>query len=339
MLPALVVPAAASGFLALLEVDTVAGIVLGGIFALSALGIVLIYRVTGVLNFAHGAMGMFSTFIAWKVLHDWHPGVPSKEVAFGDLKSIAFAVGVALVFSLLMGLVLENAIFRWLRGRSQLTKAVITVGILLALQSTASLLFGSTQYHEAIQFFDPSRCPAKHTDCVIWTISKLNLGPIQLPALSVGYDQLLVIGVTLALATALALFLRLSRTGTAMRAVSDDPVAASLWGIPVNLVGSVSWMLGSLVAAIAGILLISIGVTFDTVSLTVLIVDALAAALIAGLVSLPLAVIGGFALGLLETLPKLYIQNSTGLPKFVAIIVILVVLLIRSEKSLLRSKS
>ena len=65
-----------------------------------------------------------------------------------------------------------------------------------------------------------------------------------------------------------------------MRAVSEDPVAASLWGIPVNLVGSVSWMLGSLVAAIAGILLISIGVTFDTVSLTVLIVDGLAAALI-----------------------------------------------------------
>jgi branched-subunit amino acid ABC-type transport system permease component len=336
---ALLIPAASNGFLALFEVDTVAGIVLGGIFALSALGIVLVYRVTGVLNFAHGAMGMFSTFVAWKVLHDWHPGVATKEIAFSDVKSIAFAVALALLFSLLLGFVLENAVFRWLRGRTQLTKAVITVGVLLALQSAASLIFGSTQYHEAIQFFDPTRCSEGNPTCVTWVIPEVSVGPIDLPSVAIGWDQLLVLIVALALAGGLAIFLRVTRIGTAMRAVSDDPVAASLWGIPVNLVGSVSWMLGSLVAAIAGIMLISVGVTFDTVSLTVLIVDALAVALIAGLVSLPMAIVGGFALGLLETYPKLYIQNSTGLPKFIAIMVILVVLLLRSEKSLLRSKA
>jgi branched-subunit amino acid ABC-type transport system permease component len=333
------VAAGGGGFLAIFEVQTIAGIVLGSIFALSALGIVLVYRVTGVLNFANGAMGMFSTFVAWKILNDWHPGVATKEQAFSNTNLILFAVGLALVFSIVLGLVLENGIFRWLRGRSALTKAVVTVGILLGLQALASLIFGSTQYHDAIRFFDPTRCPTSQPDCAVVKIPGFTVGTAAFPDLVIGKDQLLVIIVTLILAVGLGLFLHYARLGIAMRAVSDDPDAASLWGVPVNIVGSVSWMMGSLVAAIAGILLISVGVAFDTVSLTVLIVDALAAALIAGLVSIPLAVVGGFALGLLETYPRLWIQNSTGLPKFVAIVVILLVLLMRSERSLLRSKT
>jgi branched-chain amino acid transport system permease protein len=104
------------------------------------------------------------------------------------------------------------------------------------------------------------------------------------------------------------------------------------------MVGTVSWMLGSLIAAIGGILLISIGINFDSVSLTIIVVDALAAALIGGLVSLPLTVLGGFGLGLVEQYPRIWIQ-STGLPRAVAFLVILVALLVRSEKSLLRAKS
>ncbi|HXA42655.1 MAG TPA: branched-chain amino acid ABC transporter permease [Candidatus Solibacter sp.] len=318
-----------AGFLGHFAAITVAGIVLGGIFALTAVGIVLVYRVTGVLNLAQGAMGMFSTFMAWAVLHYWHPFAKTSNLAFSTPSSIAVAVVVALLFSLLLGLALENLVFRWIRGRPPVVKTVVTVGILLTLQSSAALLFGSTQYHEAIQFFDSSRCP--DTNLLCFTIV---LGPVRF-----GYDQLLVVGATLLLATGLALFLRYARVGVAMRAVSDDAVAASLYGIPVNMIGSVSWMLGSLVAAVAGILLISIGVTFDTVSLTVLIVDGLAAALIGGLVSLPLAVVGGFALGLLETYPKLWISQSTGLPKVIAILVILAVLMLRSERSLLRAKT
>lgn len=308
---------------------TTAGLVLGGIFALSAVGLVLVYRVTGVLNFAQGAMGMFSTFVAWKVLHDWHPLTATSDSAFNDLPSKLVAIAIALLFSLLLGLLLENGVFRWLRGRDQLVKAVITVGILLALQSIASQVFGTTQYHDSIKLFDSGKCPETNPLCATLTIG--NIG--------IGYDQTLVLAATLVLGAGLGLFLRYARIGVAMRAVSDDPTAASLYGIPVNFVGSVSWMLGSFVAALAGILLVSIGVTFDTVSLTVLIVDALAAALIGGLVSLPLTVLGGFFLGLLETYPRLWGIQSTGLPKFIAIIVILIVLLFRTEKSLLRAKA
>jgi branched-chain amino acid transport system permease protein len=194
---------------------------------------------------------------------------------------------------------------------------VATIGILLALQALASLFFGNTQYHYAIVF------PGTRSGVTIASIP-------------VGYNQMLVIGAAIVLALGIGAFLRYARFGIAMRAVSDDPVAARLWGVQVNIVGSASWMLGSLVAAIAGILITPF-INFDTVSLTVLIVDALAAALIGGLTSLPMTVLGGFALGLLETYPTIWIKNSIGFPKVVAIAVILAVLMLRSEKGLLRT--
>ncbi|MFN2464280.1 MAG: branched-chain amino acid ABC transporter permease [Candidatus Dormibacteria bacterium] len=319
----------ASGFGQLFLAQTIAGFVLGGIFTLSAIGIVLVYRVTGVLNFAQGAMGMFCTFIAWWVIHYVHPLAPNAGVAFKSLPSIAVGVLCALAFSVLLGLALEAAVFRWLRGRPALVKAVITVGILLFLQSVAALLFGSTQYHEAIKFFDPTHCPPTNSACYTWFPGG-NFG--------IGYDQLLVIAVSLLLAGGLFVFLKVARIGVAMRAVSEDAVAASLWGLPVGASGALAWVMGSVVATIAGVLLISVGVSFDTVSLTVLVVDALAVAMIAGLVSLPLTVLGGFGLGLLETYPKLYIA-SPGLPHFIAILVILGALLARSDRSLLRGKA
>ena len=299
-----------------LEGATVFGLATGGTFALAALGIVLVYRVTGVLNFAHGAMGMFSTFVAWSVLYQWHPFTSTAQQASLEWGSILFAIAGALVFAVILGLLVENLVFRWLRGRPQLVKAVVTVGILLVLQAGAALKFGTTQYHDAIRF--PGFSNVVHVTRDV----------------AVSYDQLLVVVTALVLAGGLALFLRLSRFGKAMRAVSDDPVAASLWGVPVNMVGSVSWVLGSLIAAVAGILITPF-INFDTVSLTVLILDALAAALIGGLTSLPLTVLGGFLLGLLEAYPKIWIQ-SPGFNKVVAIAVILAVLLFRSDRGLLR---
>jgi branched-chain amino acid transport system permease protein len=102
--------------------------------------------------------------------------------------------------------------------------------------------------------------------------------------------------------------------------------------VRVDYVGAVSWMLGSLVAAVAGILITPF-INFDTTSLTLLIVDSLAAALIGGLVSLPLTVLGGLVLGLLETYPQIWIQ-SLGLPRLIALFVILAVLIVRSPRGL-----
>src|SRR5438067_7380787 len=119
--------------------DTVIGLTFGGVFALAALSLVLVFRVTGVLNFANGAMGMVSTFVAYQLAIVW-------------AQSIWLSIGVAFLFSLALGLVLEVGVFRWLTGRSQLVKAVVTIGILLALQAVASLIWGNTQYHLPITF-------------------------------------------------------------------------------------------------------------------------------------------------------------------------------------------
>src|SRR5439155_10052552 len=116
-----------------------------------------------------------------------HPFAATEGEAFKQPGSIAIGVASALLFSLVLGVLLENGVFRWLRGRPAVVKAVITVGILLALQSSAALLFGSTQYHEAIRFFDSSRCPATNPLCFT-----LVLGPAN-SAVFIGYDQILVI--------------------------------------------------------------------------------------------------------------------------------------------------
>src|SRR5439155_420974 len=95
--------------------DTVIGLTLGGTFALAALSLVLVFRVTGVLNFANGAMGMISTFVAYQFAIVW-------------AQSIWLSIAIGLLFSLALGLVLEVGVFRWLTGRSQLVKAVVTIG-------------------------------------------------------------------------------------------------------------------------------------------------------------------------------------------------------------------
>jgi len=286
---------------------TIIGLSVGAIFALAALGIVLIYRVTGVLNFAHGAMGMFSTFVAWQVFYGYpHPGMPSWAVT-------AEAILVGLVFAVVLGLALALLVFRWVRNRPQIVKAVITIGVLLALESAASLIWKNNQYHLPI-YLAPQD----------WTRT--------VAGVPIGFNSILIVVVALGLAFGLGALLRWTAFGRAMRAVSDNPTSAALWGVRVDYVGAVSWMLGSLVAALAGILITPF-INFDTTSLTLLIVDSLAAALIGGLVSLPLTVLGGFLLGLLETYPQIWIQ-SLGLPRLIALFVILAVLIVRSPRGL-----
>ena len=286
---------------------TIIGLSVGAIFALAALGIVLIYRVTGVLNFAHGAMGMFSTFVAWQVFYGYpHPGMPSWAVT-------AEAILVGMAFAVVLGLLLELLVFRWVRNRPQIVKAVITIGVLLALQSTASLIWKNNQYHLPI-YLAPQD----------WTRT--------VAGVPIGFNSILIMVVALGLAFGLGALLRWTAFGRAMRAVSDNPTSAALWGVRVDYVGAVSWMLGSVVAAVAGILITPF-INFDTTSLTLLIVDSLAAALIGGLVSLPLTVLGGFVLGLLETYPQIWIQ-SLGLPRLIALFVILAVLIVRSPRGL-----
>jgi branched-chain amino acid transport system permease protein len=268
----------AAGDVGLLPSFTVIGLVLGGLFALAAIGLVLIYRVSGVLHFGHGAVGMFATFVAYQVAVQWH-----APVVLGLLAAIA--TGIAL------GYVIERFTIRPLAGRPPLTKVVVTIGWLLVLQTLAGRIWGNTAYHRPVELVPKTGFTFPFVHVVV------------------GYDQLTALLVAIGLAIATAAFLRWTTLGISMRAVADDPSAARLWGVNVNLVTASSWMAGSAMAAIAGVLITPM-INFTPFALTLVVIDAFTAALIGRLQSLPLTVVGAILLGLAQTYPRAFFSNA-----------------------------
>lgn len=274
------------------------GVAFGALYSLAALGIVLIYKTTGVLNFAHGAIGMFSTFIAYEfgVVRGWPAPI---------------AVLLALAFAALFGWFMERFTLRPLRDRPVLTRVIVTLGWLLVLQSVASLIWKDTSYHIPLQLFPQTG--------------------IRIAQLTLGYNQIANIIIAAALAVLLAAFLRYAPLGVAMRATSDNPTAARLLGIRVNLVAASSWILGSVTAAIAGLLLAPL-TTLNTTQLTIVVITAFGAALIGGLTSLPLTFLGGIFLGVAQSLLILVVPAQiAGAKDVLTFAVILAVLLLRKE--------
>lgn len=257
---------------------TVIGITLGGIYALAAIGLVLIYRVSGVLNFAQGAVSMFSAFVAYQV-----STVMGAPAAVGLLAAIVAGGAI--------GYVIERFTIRPLAGRSALSKVVVTIGWLLVLQTAAGLIWGQTAYHRPVQLASIRGFTFPGTSVVV------------------GWDEFITIVVALGLAFGTAAVLRWTTFGTSMRAVADDPDAARLWGINVNRVMAVSWIAGSAMGAVAGVL-ITPRINFDPISLTIVVIDAFTAALIGRLTSLPWTVAGAMFLGLAETYPRIFSSNA-----------------------------
>src|SRR3954453_15023933 len=257
---------------------TVIGITLGGIYALAAIGLVLIYRVSGVLNFAQGAVSMFSAFVAYQV-----STVMGYPAAVGLLAAIVAGGAI--------GYLIERLTIRPLAGRSALSKVVVTIGWLLVLQTAAGLIWGQTAYHRPVQLASIQGFTFPGTSVVV------------------GWDEFTTIVVALGLALGTAAVLRWTTFGTSMRAVADDPDAARLWGINVNRVMAVSWIAGSAMGAIAGVL-ITPRINFDPISLTIVVIDAFTAALIGRLTSLPWTVAGAMFLGLAETYPRMFSSNA-----------------------------
>jgi branched-chain amino acid transport system permease protein len=255
---------------------TVIGVTLGGIYALAALGLVLIYRVSGVLNFAQGAVSMFSAFIAYQVSI-----IEGAPAVFGLLAAIAGGGA--------LGYLIERFTIRPLAGRSAMNKVVVTIGWLLVLQTAAGLIWGDTAYHAPV--------------------NPLPKGGFVVFGVHVGWDQFLTVVIALALALGTAAFLRWTTFGTSMRAVADDPEAARLWGINVNRVMAVSWIAGSAMGALAGVL-ITPRINFDPISLTIVVIAAFTAALIGRLTSLPWTFVGAIFLGLAETYPRIFSTNA-----------------------------
>jgi branched-subunit amino acid ABC-type transport system permease component len=275
---------------------SIVGVVLGSMYALPAMGIVMIYKTSRVLNFAHGAMGMFSTFVAYQLSVLWH--LPS-----------ALAVVGAVVFAALLGLVIERFTIAPLEGKPTLSKVVVTLGWLLVLTAAAGFLWGASAYHAPISLAPP--------------------GTVHLPGVEISYLQIMNLGVAAGLTALLAFFFKRTRLGTAMRAVADNVKAARILGIRVSVVNSASWVVGSVLAAIAGILL-SPMITLNTTQLTLLVVSAFAAALVGGLVSLPITFAAAIGLGILHSDIGIWV-TTPGPKDLVTLGVILIALLWRGS--------
>jgi branched-subunit amino acid ABC-type transport system permease component len=246
--------------------NAILGLPIGVLWALLATGVVMIYRASRVLNLAVGGMSMFSAYIMFQLSGDERWGLP-----------VAAGVILALAFAALVGWALERFLLRPLRDRPALVSVIMTVGVLAVLTETARKIYG----------VDRQNAPAL-----------LPRGAVRFWGIALGVDQLLILGITLAIMGGIIYLFRYTSLGVSMRAVSDDRRAAQLMGVPVNRVSSLTWILGSLLAGVAGILLSpGLGLTPD--GLVFQSIPALAAALFGGLVSIELTFLGALGLGVL----------------------------------------
>jgi branched-subunit amino acid ABC-type transport system permease component len=278
----------------------VRGIPIGCVFALMAVGIVLTYKTSGVLNLAFAAQAFASAAVFYDVRarHDW-PLVP------------AFVLAVVVVGPLI-GLLLDRLLFRHLRTASPIAKLVVSLGLLVALPEIIKLWFGKgTAYNPPSVSPDP--------DAI------LRFGDYALDANEIATVVLTVVSVV-----ALTLLFRYSAIGLKMRAVVESPRMTELNGINADRVGSFAWMLSSFFAGLAGVLLAPLFAQVEPNSFFTLLVAALAAAAFGKMSSIPLTFLGGILLGVAQqtlagTLPRDSIL-ATGLRPslpFIALILLL----------------
>ncbi len=277
------------------------GLGVGALYSLASQGLIVIYRGSGVLNFALGAVGMVGVYLQWELhVEDGWPFIPS------------LIVGVA--FSALIGALTYRFIMRPLRRVSALVRVIATLGVLTTLQAIAVLRYGT------IPKFVPSALPTN-----VWKIS----GSVVISA-----DRVILLGIAAILTAGLWALYRYSRFGLATSAVAESERVASTLGWSPDRVATLNWALGSAIAGFAAILIAPI-VTLQVTSMTALILAATAAALVAGFRSFPLSLLAGIGIGIAQTELNRYVSQP-GFGESVPFIVIVVVLVLRGQAIPLR---
>lgn len=288
---------------------TIIGLSTAAIYAVAASGLVLTYTTTGIFNFAHGAIGMIGAFFYWQVRFDW--GWPTPVALLLVLGVIMPAVGV----------LLEFAIMKRLQGVSDATKLVVSISLLVAMIGLANWIWDPNQGRNFPHLFEGE---------------KFKLGPTF-----VTYHELTTILVAIGVAVFLRFLLYGTRTGVAMRATVDDRPLAMLTGARPGAIAMLAWATGTSLAALAGVL-ISPNLAFNAQTLSLLIVNAYAAAMIGRLRSLPMTFLGAVILGLIESYAIGYLTTEwfpdsryiAGMRPAIPVIVLFVVLLVLPQSRL-----
>lgn len=272
----------------------ISGISLGSVYAIIALGYTMVYGIAKMLNFAHGDIIMIGGY-----------------VSFVAVSSLGLNPWIAMVIAMavctLLGVLIERFAYKPLRQATSLAVLITAIGVSYLLQNAALLIWGAN--------------PKVYTPIISGTLNLFG------GKLSVSYISLLTVAACIIIMIALTVFTSKSKLGKAMRACSEDKGAALLMGINVNRTISLTFAIGSALAAIAGVLLCSSYPTLMPTTGSMPGIKAFTAAVFGGIGSIPGACIGGILLGVIEALAKAYI--STQLSNSIVFAVLIIVLLVR----------
>jgi len=271
----------------------ISGVAVGCIYALVALGFVLIYKATEVVNFAQGEFMMIGAFVAYTL-------IALLKLPF--LPALAFT----LVFMFFFGIFLDRVMFRPLVGEEAFALVMVTLGLSFTLRSVAGMIWTYDTFDFPFVFSEK---------------------PLVLGSLVISTIHLTIIVSSVILMFLLYLFFKFTDIGIAMHATSQNQLAAYLMGIGVKKVFLLTWAISAVIAAMAGILIAPI--SFLHANMGFIGLKAFPAAVLGGFGSIPGAIVGGLIIGLSENLAGAYL--TTGFKNVFAYIILIIVLMIRPE--------
>ena len=271
------------------------GISLGSVYAIIALGYTMVYGIAKMLNFAHGDVIMIGAYVVFIFI---------SQAGLNPFLTVAIAV----VVCTLMGILIEKVAYKPLRGATSLAVLITAIGVSYFLQNMALLIFGAN---------------TKSFSAVL-ALESLSLFDGQL---KISWTTIITIAACLIIMVALTLFIKKTKAGQAMLAVSEDRGAAQLMGINVNATISLTFAIGSGLAAIAGVLFCMAYPTLTPYTGAMPGIKAFTAAVFGGIGSVPGALIGGILLGIIEILGRAYISSQ--LSDAIVFSVLIIVLLVK----------
>jgi len=267
------------------------GLVLGSVYALVALGYTMVYGILGLINFAHGEVVMVGALTALSVTNALlvaAPGLPAPVI-------LLLAVLVAMIACMLLGFSIERIAYRPLRRAPRLAPLITAIGVSILLQTVAMLIWGR-QYHTV-----PALIPARPHTVAGATITDVGI---------------VIIAVSALIMLGLLLLVHFTKLGRAMRATAENQLVSGLMGVDINRIISATFVIGSALAAVAGVLVsANYGIAHYYMGFT-LGLKAFTAAVLGGIGNLGGAMLGGVLLGLIESLGAGYIGHLTDLCQF-----------------------
>ncbi len=242
------------------------GLIFGCIYGLTALGLVLIYKTTDIVNFAHGEMAMVSTFISFIMISQFE-------------LNYFVALALSLIISIVFGILVYSVVMKWARNAPHLNQLVLTIGLFLVFNGVAGLIWG----------YAPRHYP-----------EAINGSSFDIAGVYITPNEIFIFIITFVLMLSFFLFFKFTNIGLAMRAAAQDMVASELMGIRVNRIFMFAWGIGTMLGAVAGIMTAPLTFLSPNMMANVLIMG-FAGAVVGGFSSLPGAIVGGLLIGVFES--------------------------------------